>query len=342
MNGNKQGRGSSVKKTNIDSNQAILDRLQELERTQKESEKEKEQLKLELASIKEKSTQYEVDASIVTAKMSASPESVTPYPTGVKRPKYIILKEKEFEKYGVGVQSITFEYVNNPEDNKSIRMIKCRDKVIYSGEVVNMVYAKNHESPFIIDHPKDQDWVPETSMILFSEGKLTVPPSDPGLQRFLLSHSKYGNVWKVYDQDEINRIFNEKHEKIIEATSFVLKLTRSSDAHKIRYFAAYALSPIDAELCSLETLKSELIKKVTEDPSLVKSYSGKEDEFKIKYIGQLACSSGFVRYKVDTIYTGEGRKLCSTEGKDFHQAFYDYCKEYPAVLTNIREKVGIE
>lgn len=312
-------------------------RLEDLEAKSKQDELEKKELKRKLDLVEEKAKSAEIESGINSGRRDVLHEEMAPYPVSDSRPKYIHIKEREFKKYGVGVNPIRFERVDKDSLGDNIDLIPSSSTVTHQGQVINLVYCRNHESPFEIDHPGG-NWMPETDSIIFNRGEITVQPSDPCLQRFLLSHRKYGTKWRVYDEEAISREENAKWEKIDTAALKVAEMFNDEDPNTPRYFAFLVLGPHHSVHDKTEVLKRKLREAVMHNPDLI-DYSKKE--MKVKYTFAVAHSRGFLIARNKRIYFSDGRPLCELDGLDMHDAFYKYCDRNPAIIQEIKEKVGL-
>lgn len=330
---------ASKNKKEPDPMQTVLERLEKLEKETAKEKREKQELIEKLAKVEETAKKAEEESGIASMRKEVIHEEVIPYPINSNKPKYIQAKESEFQRYGVGVRPIRFDFIGKSSDLNSINMIPRVDRVVYNGQVINLAYCRNHESPFVIDHP-DGDWIAEIGPIIFDGGMITVYPNDPGLQRFLLSHSKYGTKWKVYDEEEISKEFNSKYEKIDAAALELMGMFNHEDTNMPRYFGFFVLGAHKAVHLNTETLKRELREAVMNNPDLVDSFD--RNEGKIKYIFALAHTNGFLIQKENRIYFNDGRILCNIEGKDIYEGFYNYCKRNPGTVQEVKEKVGLK
>jgi len=249
--------------------------------------------------------------------------------------------ETEFKAFGVGKKPLRFIR----KKYKGDLMIRSTATVSRNGEVVQLSYATNHESPFVIDHPDSPLWIPETNPIILvstgEESAITVYPTDPCLQRFMIANPMFNREY--YLEDKKKRAIEElqREEEVEKAIQIVNKIFENKSETSARILGSYLINAQVAVTSELPELKLEVKAVVRQDPGVLKKFEEKKTYAEMLYLFYKSQDLGLIEVKNNHIeLTWNHFRLGMVEGLP-EETFAHLASQYPNYISILREKTGI-
>lgn len=298
------------------------------------------QLEAENQKLMSRLRDSESDVAKIQAANRVEPASIMKAPSG-NRPKHLQKLENMFKMYGVGEKTMKFvrkkykgELVMKPENVRTD-----------GTSVVRMVYTKNHESPFVEDHPSNMLYESEPIVFIGNdvESSIIVTPNRANLQRFLLAHQDFGKTFELEDKEELARKELEVEESRLEAITYVKSLY--NDELKLKALITH-LSSFDTALnIGDREAKLFLIEVAKDQYRDVLDYADNEKENAdslVRYRFGLGLKRGLVNISNGVIYFSWNRQrlgnVDNNEGGD--SAFIRIIAQHPEYYHALNERLG--
>lgn len=229
--------------------------------------------------------------------------------------------------------SVSFQLQSRDNKNKRLVWVEPGTKKNHA-----MRYSRNHDSPFI----EHQDDTAILEPIVFENGILTVPETNPALIEFLKIHpdNKANGGYKFYVQDLIADA--EKEYREIERAADAMQYARTMPIEKMKAIARVHTSA-DVNTLSEVELKRNIIVLARNSPELFMEYLDNKD-LDLNNLAERAFEEGILTFragkdihfnladnkkKIITVPIGMEKAealaqwLITNSGKDF----YDYLKD---------------
>ena len=263
------------------------------------------------------------------------------YPKTERKSTVITDLEKQFKAYGVGTKTLRFIRRGYSGD----LMLKPSATITRNGEVVRIAYAYNHESPFVEDHPHDAGWHPETKPVRFSsignESSISVPPTDPCLQRYLISNPAFGTEYYIEDKKRKAQEELEREDKVFRAIQAVNKIFEDKSEVLPRILSSYLLSASIAVSSTIPELKYECRSLVKENPDLLVSFDRNREYAEMLYLFFASQAKGLLEVRDNYIVLSWNNKKLTAVTTTPEESFAHAAVNYPNYVSILREKTGV-